>query len=216
MKSTSPASRFPARPILVATISLAICSLVGGYQLFVSTLPQPAVTEVGTTVADGDYALGITLSFDARGDAFDPTALLVRLDGKTLLEKTETVPAGTPLKIHPVEGLIRGLNELFIQVGTGGEVADPAASQPDPFAEAGFGEPVEPSADDQETPSTDHTSPGVAKAIRVRVFDGDQLLVERTVWSEPGEPVSSTILLDLTSNEKVTPEDAGDHDGHHH
>jgi len=212
----------PVRPILAIAISLMVCGLVGGYQAFVDSLPTSNVTEFITKPATGDYAIEVTLSFDARGDAFDSTALLVRLDGKDLLEKTTPLPAGTPVRIHPVEGLIVGVNELFIQVGTGEGAAEPHAEESAPFAEAGFGEeesgldefglPAEPDA----TSSNETAGIGLAKAIRVRVFDGDAVLVEKTVWSEPGETISSTIVVDVPENQQPLSEQSDDHVGHNH
>lgn len=212
----------PVRPILAVAISLLVCGLVGGYQAFVGSLPASNVTEFLTKPATGDYAIEITLSFDARGDAFDPTALLVRLDGKDLLEKTTPLDAGTPVRIHPVQGLIVGVNELFIQVGTGQSEAKPSLDKPDLFAEAGFGQ-EEPSPDEfgvtteQDTTSSNEPAGiGLAKAIRVRVFDGDAVLVEKTVWSEPGETISSAIVVDIPENQQTLSEKSDNHVGHNH
>ena len=186
------------------------------------SLPASNVTEFLTKPATGDYAIEITLSFDARGDAFDPTALLVRLDGKDLLEKTTPLDAGTPVRIHPVQGLIVGVNELFIQVGTGQSEAKPSLAEPDLFAEAGFGQ-EEPSPDEfgltteQDTTSSNEPAGiGLAKAIRVRVFDGDEVLVEKTVWSEPGETISSAIVVDIPENQQSLSEKSDNHVGHNH
>ena len=212
----------PVRPILAVAISLLVCGLVGGYQVFVGSLPSSNVTEFITKPATGDYAIEITLSFDARGDAFDPTALLVRLDGKDLLEKTTPLAAGAPVRIYPVEGLIVGVNELFIQVGTGESATEPSSEEPDPFADAGFGEeesgvdefglPAEP-----DTASSDETAGiGIAKAIRVRVFDGNSVLVEKTVWSEPGQTISSSIVVEVPDNPQTMPSKSDDHAGHNH
>ena len=212
----------PVRPILAVAISLLVCGLVGGYQVFVGSLPASNVTEFITKPATGDYAIEMTLSFNARGDAFDPTALLVRLDGKDLLEKTTPLAAGVPVRIYPVEGLIVGVNELFIQVGTGQSEAEASLEEPDLFAEAGFGQ-EESSSDDIEAPAEQDTTSanepegiGLAKAIRVRVFDGDAVLVEKTVWSEPGEPISSVIVVDVPENHQMLSEKSDNHVGHHH
>jgi len=216
------AAGLPVRPILAVAISLLVCGLVGGYQAFVDSLPTNNVTEFLTKPATGDYAIEITMSFDARGDAFDPTALLVRLDGKNLLKQTTPMAAGTPVRIHPVEGLIVGVNELFIQVGTGESAVEPASEERDPFADAGFGEeessldefglPAEPDT----TSSNESASIGIAKAIRVRVFDGDSVLVEKTVWSEPGQTISSTIVVEVPDNQQTMPSNSDDHAGHNH
>ena len=222
VESKSKGPRVPLRPILAITISLVVCGLVGGYQVFVNTLPKRDVSEFLTIAASGDYTIEVTLSFDARGDAFDPTALLVRLDGKDLLEKTTPLPAGVPVKIHPVEDLIVGLNELFIQVGTGDSSMAAEVDEQDPFAVAGF-EDDNPAIDDSaQSLGIDDSSEmnghpqGVAKAIRVRVFDGLSVLVEKTVWSEPGETINSVIVLDIPEMKSPVPTDTDEHGDHNH
>ncbi len=221
MESKSNTGNLPVRPILALLISVSVCVLVGGYQLFVNTLPKGDVTEFVTTAATGDYAIEVTLSFEAKGDAFDPTAILIRLDGRDLLEQTDSLPAGIPLRIHPVEGLIVGLNELFIQVGTADSQQDAGFAKEDEFAEAGvqttdsltdeFGLPIE----RNEFGESDSGAQFGAKAIRVRVFDGDTVLIEKTVWSEPGESISSSIVIDLPANDMPASNPDSDHDHDH-
>ena len=223
MEVKQHAAGLPVRPILAVAISLLVCGLVGGYQAFVDSLPTNNVTEFLTKPATGDYAIEITLSFDARGDAFDPTALLVRLDGKDLLEQTTPLAAGAPVRIHPVEGLIVGVNELYIQVGTGESAAERPSDESASFADAGgfgeekssldeFGLPAEPDT----TSSNEPSGIGIAKAIRVRIFDGDSVLVEKTVWSEPGQTISSTIVVEVPDNQQTMPSKPDDHAGHNH
>ena len=215
MESKLKTGFIPVRPILALTISLVVCCLVGGYQWFVLTLPKRDVTEFVTTAATGDYSMDVTLSFEAQGDAFDPTALLIRLDGKDLLNTTEPIAAGIPLKIRPVEGLIVGLNEFFIQVGTGEQQNASGSTQPDPFAEAGF-EKANPSVDRPGFPAerVETSEPIAVKAVRFRVFEGEVVLVEKTVWSEPGETISSSIVIDIPGNGTAadTPNTHSDHD----
>lgn len=222
VESKTKGPGIPLRPILAITISLVVCGLVGGYQVFVNTLPKRDVSEFLTMAAAGDYTIEVTLSFEARGDAFDPTALLVRLDGKDLLEKTTPLPAGVPVEIHPVEDLIVGLNELFIQVGTGDSSTAGEVDEQDPFAAAGF-ENDNPAIDDSaqsvgigDASAMNGHPQGVAKAIRVRVFDGRSILVEKTVWSEPGETINSVIVLDIPEMKNPVPADTDEHGDHNH
>ena len=222
VESKTKGPGIPFRPILAITISLVVCGLVGGYQVFVNTLPKRDVSEFLTIAASGDYTIELTLSFEARGDAFDPTALLVRLDGKDLLEQTTPLPAGVPVEIHPVEDLIVGLNELFIQVGTGDSSTATEVDEQDPFAAAGF-ENDNPAIDDSaqsvgigDASEMNGYRQGVAKAIRVRVFDGLSVLAEKTVWSEPGETINSVIVLDIPEMKNLVPTDTDGHGDHNH
>ena len=221
-ESKSKGGGVPIRPILAITISLVVCGLVGGYQIFVNTLPKRDVSEFVTLAARGDYTVEVTLSFEARGDAFDPTALLVRLDGKDLLEKTTPLPAGVPVRIHPVKDLIVGLNELFIQVGTGDSSTSSEVDAQDPFAAAGFENDSPVPADSAqsfgigEASERNRQKQGVAKAIRVRILDGLSVLVEKTLWSEPGETISSVIVLDIPETNDSVSTDPGEQDDHDH
>ena len=115
--------------------------------------------------------------------------------------------AGTPVKIHPVPDLKVGINEFFIQVGTAETPAVPEldGEVDDPFAAAGFGDATEDAGDfnntDQGNSLQQNEVVGVAKAVRVRIFDGDEVLVEKTVWSEPGRPSAAqwlSIYLKMT------------------
>ena len=222
VESKTKGPGIPLRPILAITISLVVCGLVGGYQVFVNTLPKRDISEFLTIAASGDYTIELTLSFEARGDAFDPTALLVRLDGKDLLEQTTPLPAGVPVEIHPVEDLIVGLNELFIQVGTGDSSTAAEVDEQDPFAAAGF-ENDNPAIDDSaqsvgigDASEMTGYPQGVAKAIRVRVFDGLSVLAEKTVWSEPGETINSVIVLEIPEMKNLVPTDTDGHGDHNH
>ena len=138
------------------------------------------------------------------------------------LEKSEVVKAGTPVKIHPVPDLKVGINEFFIQVGTAETPAVPEVDGEvdDPFAAAGFGDATEDASDfnnaDQGNSLQQNEVVGVAKAVRVRIFDGDEVLVEKTVWSEPGETISSTVVVDKPENDQMPETSTHDHSGHNH
>ena len=222
IKNHSHTSGLPVRPLLALGISLVICSLVGGYQAFITSLPNREVTEFITTTAKGDYTVEITLSFEAQGDAFDPTSLLVRLDGENVLEKSEVVKAGTPVKIHPIPNLKIGINEFFIQVGTADTLVEPQndGEEDDPFAVAGFEDVAGNTSDfdniDQGNSSQQTEAVAVAKAVRVRIFDGEEVLVEKTIWSEPGETISSIVVVDVPENDQVPEASTHDHSGHNH
>ena len=222
MAKNNLATKPPVRPLIAIGLCCVICGLVGGYQGFINSLPARQLTEFVTETAEGDYAVEVTLSFDAEGDAFDPTSMLVRLDGENILLKSEPIVAGVPIRIHPVTDLKVGVNEFFIEVGTGGNSVPSDSPEGDPFAAAGFDTPASTSVEPMDELGDDvdlsvSRVVGVAKAIRVRVFDGDEVLVEKTVWSEPGENISSTIVVDIPANQSDdSASSSHDHSSHNH
>jgi hypothetical protein len=72
--------------------------------------------------AAGSHALEITILTALEPDPFALTAerrmpaetILVRLNGKTILSRTETIAPGISLRVDPVTGLLAGMNEIFL------------------------------------------------------------------------------------------------------
>ena len=112
---------FPRRPLLVLVMAAAIWGSLTSFQKFRASLPKPEAVENQREDAQAEYAIAITLTFDAQGDAFSPLALRITLDGveKPLFESNTTVAAGVPVLISPVAGIKVGVNELLIEVGSG-------------------------------------------------------------------------------------------------
>ena len=65
----------------------------------------------------------VTTSFAVEPDPFalqsdageKPHALLVKLNGREILKRTESFPGGTPVQTDHVEGIVEGLNELYVE-----------------------------------------------------------------------------------------------------
>ena len=108
---------------LVAAIWLI---LVGGLALYTTEKERrqpPEVAEpVTQPVSAESYTLEITPTFTSASDPFalqgDPAAsatLVARLGERELLRLNTAVPAGKPVTVSPVPGLVVGLNELYVR-----------------------------------------------------------------------------------------------------
>jgi hypothetical protein len=111
------------RPILALLLSLAIFGAVAGYLRFAREVQErraPAVAGEESR-AEGAFAVEVTLAFDAGADSafsLDPAksaAVRVKFRGRDLLQVDAPVPAGTPLQIEDVEGIVPGANEFYIE-----------------------------------------------------------------------------------------------------
>lgn len=176
----------PRRPLLVLVMATAVWGSLTSFESFRASLPKPEAVENVRADAHSEYAITITLTFDAQGDAFSPLALRVSLDGvdEPLFESNTRVRAGVPVLISPVAGIKVGVNELLIEVGSG-------------------------------TDSTEASLQQIAHAIRVQVRVNEEVIVERTLWSEPGNTISGLIVLDVPENTAASAPVA-EHEGHQH
>ena len=109
------------RPLLAIVLTTGI---LGGLQAFLSFRKTDG-PYVGAQLiqATGEYALELTLSFDAGPDPFgldaeDTPSVLVSLAGQELLRRTDTISASQPLLIPSVAGLVVGRNEIFVQASS--------------------------------------------------------------------------------------------------
>ncbi|MFP6588447.1 MAG: hypothetical protein VB814_12410 [Pirellulaceae bacterium] len=176
----------PRRPLLVLVMATAVWGSLTSFESFRASLPKPEAVENVRADAHSEYAITITLTFDAQGDAFSPLALRVSLDGvdEPLFESNTTVRAGVPVLISPVAGIKVGVNELLIEVGSGADSTEASLHQ-------------------------------IAHAIRVQVRVNEEVIVERTLWSEPGNTISGLIVLDVPENTAASAP-AAEHEGHQH
>jgi len=167
------------RPLLaIAVIAVALGS-VKAYTSFVSSATGRDHGQFQETDAEGRFHLELTLSFDARGDAFNPESVLLKLHGgRILLQIEEPLPAGTVLVVDPVEGIVVGTNEFYLKVATGEDDTDAAA-----FSLSTEDAPVE----------------STAAAVRIQVFQDDQPIAERTIWSEPGQAVDGIVTIQVSA-----------------
>jgi hypothetical protein len=105
------------RPILAIVISAGILLGVHSYLRFAQSLRgKPAVAEADVA-ASGTYSADITLTFDAQADEFalEPVSLVFKRQQETLLKREELVPAGTPLVIENLPGIVEGENEFYFE-----------------------------------------------------------------------------------------------------
>ena len=106
------------RPILAAVV---VAVILGGLQLYMQSRPQAATaTSYQPAKATGQFDIQVTLTFDAAPDPFafdadNAVSLLLRLHGQDVLRRTDEVPAGSPLRIRNVNGVIAGPNEFFLE-----------------------------------------------------------------------------------------------------
>jgi hypothetical protein len=71
------------------------------------------------------YSMELTTTFGVEPDLFalnantseEPATLVVRLGDHEILKETRKVAAGVPIRVAPVPGIDRGLNEFFVEAG---------------------------------------------------------------------------------------------------
>ncbi len=182
---------FPKRPLLVLVMATIVWGSLTLFQKFRASLPTPQAVENVRPDAQSEYAIAITLTFDAQGDAFNPLALRVSLDGvaEPLFESKTTVRAGVAVLISPVAGIKVGVNELLIEVGSG---TDSSVDSTNTFGSG--------SADREITEAAVQQ---VAHAIRVQVLANEEVIVDQTLWSEPDDTVSGLIVIDVPENSEA-------------
>lgn len=108
------------RILLAAAVSL---SILGAIYLFLDQQqkrPRPQRSIVAPQAAGGQFQIELVPMFDAGPDAFaldtqGAAAIVVELQGQTLLNRTQVTPRGQPVVIENVNGLVVGPNELFVR-----------------------------------------------------------------------------------------------------
>lgn len=97
---------------------------LGGLALYMNQRGEaPEARTFEQAEADGVFALEITPSFDAEPDPFalnvddstDSAALQVRLAGDEVFRGGDSVIAGRPILVRPIEGLTLGKNEFYLE-----------------------------------------------------------------------------------------------------
>ena len=109
---------------------------------------------------------------------------LPQQEDRVLIHKEEVISALEPIVIDSLTGFVAGENELFIQVGVG---------------DVGF----------------DSTSTGQVAlrraAVRVQLFRDRVLLVDKTLWAEPGEPIQGKLVIDVPAINSKNESEEHDH-----
>lgn len=112
----------------IATALLLWVIVLGGLNLYMKrfeTSDPDAASSSRQRLAqvEAPYAMELTTTFDVEPDPFaltvnaskEPAGLVVQLQGHEVLRKGGEVEAGTPIVLNPVPGLVRGLNEFFVE-----------------------------------------------------------------------------------------------------
>ena len=118
---------------ILAVIAIWV-AIIGGVSLYMNTRPEitRAIAVVPQGIGAGEpFRLEATPTFTAEADPFalegetGETAFVVWLNGREVLKASEESRAGIPVVLEPVDGLIEGVNELYVEasppVGFGGE-----------------------------------------------------------------------------------------------
>ncbi|MDQ7783278.1 MAG: hypothetical protein RDU20_10390 [Desulfomonilaceae bacterium] len=108
------------RPAFVVVIWIA---LMGGLTLYMQSRETAVVGEsYELHAAEGAFALRITTTFPVEPDPFalrtddrEASALLVKVNGKEILRRTDRVRPGEPIQLEPVPGLTDGRNEFYLE-----------------------------------------------------------------------------------------------------
>jgi hypothetical protein len=104
------------RPILAIVISAGILLGVHSYlRLAQSLRGKPAAEE--ESAASGKYSADITLTFDAQADEFalEPVSLFFKRQDQVLLKREGFIPAGEPLAVENIPGIVEGENEFYFE-----------------------------------------------------------------------------------------------------
>ncbi|MEW6347964.1 MAG: hypothetical protein AB1646_02800 [Thermodesulfobacteriota bacterium] len=109
------------RPVFAVAIWIAF---VGGMAVYTKARQEtaPPVTHERELAREA-YSLEVTTTFAVEPDPFalkdadhaDAAGLVIRLNGKEIVRKTGELQPGRPFRVAPVNGLIQGNNEFYLQ-----------------------------------------------------------------------------------------------------
>ncbi len=119
------------RIVWAAAIWIVFAGGLMGYMAQRTAIAPPPETSVSTAAATGVFTLVITPTFAAKPDPFALTAagdsafaLQVRIGSRILLSRTEDIEPGRPIRVTIGEGLVAGINEIFIEASPPLDTAD--------------------------------------------------------------------------------------------
>lgn len=108
------------RPLAAVAIWVV---LIGGlaFYTYVREEPAPAISDEVEEVR-GQFSLRVTATFVQEPDPFalrvddrHPPSLLVRINGREVVRRTETIAAGAPIVVEQVKGFLEGGNEFYLE-----------------------------------------------------------------------------------------------------
>ncbi len=168
------------RPILAVVLCVVILGGTWSYIQFLGTLSvgRNIVEEVDS---ESSYTLEITSTFNAASDDFQQSGLVIEFRGKILYESDE-LAAGVTRRIENVEGVKLGLNDFFVAVCPAEQVSNVAS---------------EFSLDNPNTETQPVNQSAIARAIQVKILEGETVLSSETVWSSAPGVVSALVSLNV-------------------
>ena len=189
------------RVLIAVLFSVLLLGGIGAYIRFADSI-TPKPPDMSEPAALGQYAIDVTLTFDAKVSLFsavEPFSLQIRFRDRVIYESQETIKAGTPLRIENIPDVKAGRNEFWVYASPGdftGENNQYDGFGPDANAFQGFRDSGEAEAE-QEDAKMLMEQVTLDRAIRLRVFrDHDPLPVaEKTLWSDQSAAVQGAIDL---------------------
>lgn len=109
------------RPVIAFLIWVV---LIGGLTAYMHARERVAAGRVvDFQAARGNFALELTTTFDLEPDPFalqsddgsGPAAIVVRINGKDVLRRSDRVQRGTQIVVEPVSHLAQGQNEIYVE-----------------------------------------------------------------------------------------------------
>lgn len=109
------------RPVLAFLIWVAFIGGLAAYMHTRETTARVGAVELRSAV--GSYSLEITPTFDVEQDPFalrtddgtSDSTLVVRVNGKDVLKRSDRVEKGAPIRVEPLTGLVDGSNEIYLE-----------------------------------------------------------------------------------------------------
>jgi hypothetical protein len=103
------------RPLFAFIVAV---SILGGVKWFLTTVANQKnqATQIQERVVEDKFTLDVMLTFEAGPDPFggsDATSLVVSRRGKQVINRTDVVPAGTPIEVE-IEDIVEGKNEFLV------------------------------------------------------------------------------------------------------
>ena len=109
------------RPVLAIAVWVV---LIGGLSWYMQTRQEVAAVQgFQPTALEAKITLEVTPSFAVEPDPFalrvdekdQAVALLVRLNGRDVLKKSEKLVGGSQVTVDDVQGLVEGSNEFYVE-----------------------------------------------------------------------------------------------------
>ena len=190
------------RVLIAVLFSVLVLGGIGAYIRFADSI-TPRPPDLSEPAARGEYAMDVTLTFDAKVSLFsavEPFSLQIRFRDRVLYESQETIKAGTPMRIENIPDVKAGNNEFWVYASPGDFAGDENSFEgfdgADVNAFQGFEE-----TGDADTAQADAALPAeqimLDRAIRLRIFrDSDPVpIAEKTLWSDQNGAVQGAIDL---------------------